>query len=179
MQMGKHWHPLAFSQLSPEQLACCCCCSFSAQVVAGKSSQAWFKVRPLEERPAAGQPHSGLMVGSRQLRGTLQPVFQDHANQRHGLWACKKCAAAAAGAPAPPQPQATAPLPPLAQSKSTPPTPPTPQPPKQAASTSTALPHHIAARPPPQQQQQQHHQPRATFASSLIVSCHWEGEGGL
>jgi len=169
MQMGKHWHPLAFSQLSPEQLACCCCCSFSAQVVAGKSSQAWFKVRPLEERPAAGQPHSGLMVGSRQLRGTLQPVFQDHANQRHGLWACKKCAAAAAGAPAPPQPQATAPLPPLAQSKSTPPTPPTPQPPKQAASTSTALPHHIAARPPPQQQQQQQ-QPHATFPLVVMLA---------
>jgi len=147
MQMGKHWHPLAFSHLSPEQLACCCCCSFSAQVVAGKSSQAWFKVR-LEERPAAGQPHSGLMVGSSSSRSTSTTTTQ-----------------------------ATAPLPPLAQSKSTPPTPPTPQPPKQAASTSTALPHHIAARPPPQQQQQQ--QPHATFASSLVASCHWEGEGGL
>ena len=62
------------------------------------------------EQPPAEQPHGStnttttttttrLMVGSRQLRGTLQPVFQDPANQQHGLWACKKCAAQRAPPP--------------------------------------------------------------------------------
>eukprot|EP00983_Pelagomonas_calceolata_P004154 135316-Pelagomonas_calceolata.AAC.1 len=145
VQMTRYKHPLLTDQYKhvPEelrmQLACCCTCSFSGKPEAPKLSKAWAKVtlEEIEQQPATtGQPHSSstrLMVGSKQLSPPLQPIFQQPANQQHGLWACKRCVATAAAAPPPPPQLQPLPPPPLQ-----------PQPAQHTASTSTsaALPHH-------------------------------------
>jgi len=148
--MTRYKHPLLTDQYKhvPEelrmQLACCCTCSFSGKPEAPKLSKAWAKVtlEEIEQQPATtGQPHSSstrLMVGSKQLSPPLQPIFQQPANQQHGLWACKRCVATAAAAPPPPPQLQPLPPPPLQ-----------PQPAQHTASTSTsaALPHHVTGPP--------------------------------
>ena len=104
-----------------------------------------------------GEAHSSssstiLMVGSKQLNANLHPTFQQPANQRHGLWACRKCVVQQCVAAQPPTPLRSPAVPGQAGS----------------APDLQALPYHIAApsplpsiQPQPQPQQQQQQQSKA------------------